>query len=175
MNGVVLRCSNCGTVQATPGECEACEAAPVRYFCTNHDPGIWSETSTCTRCGARFGEAASPSRAPARPAARPVPVVPDFEPEIEPGPASAPRHAPVYREDDPELTRVGARNPWVDLLVTASRLRRPTEFASDERDDAPVAAPLGGCVKRLFMLFLILAGLFILASMLVGGFLLQLL
>lgn len=39
MSGVVLPCSNYGTVQASTGECEACHEAEIRYFCTNHTPG----------------------------------------------------------------------------------------------------------------------------------------
>ena len=50
---VVLRCPNCGTTQATSGECEACHEAQVRYFCTNHEPGIWLTGPTCPQCAAR--------------------------------------------------------------------------------------------------------------------------
>lgn len=161
MTGVALRCPHCGTVQSTAGECEACHAGAVRYFCTNHDPGIWSDTPTCSQCGARFGAVVAP----------PVITlpVPDFAPEPE---RPAPRAPPLLREDVPY--REVARNPWVDLLVTASRMRRPASFAPETSDGLPIAAPLGGCVKRLLMLFLVLAGLFVLGALLVGGFLLQL-
>ena len=36
MSGVVLRCPNCGTTQAGPGECEACHEAEVAYIL--HEP-----------------------------------------------------------------------------------------------------------------------------------------
>ena len=51
---VVLRCPSCGTTQATPGECEACHEAQVRYFCTNHEPGLWLDGTSCPS-GARRG------------------------------------------------------------------------------------------------------------------------
>jgi hypothetical protein len=59
---VVQRCPNCGTTQATPGDCEACHEAHVRYFCTNHEPGIWLAGRACPQCEAR-------SALPARPTA----------------------------------------------------------------------------------------------------------
>src|SRR3954470_6767895 len=67
---VVLRCPNCGTTRATPGECEACHEAQVRYFCTTHSPGLWLAGPTCPTCGATFGAAPAPPRSvrPARPA-----------------------------------------------------------------------------------------------------------
>ena len=45
MNVVVLRCTNCGTTQATPGECEACHEAIVRPYCGNHEPGRGSQNA----------------------------------------------------------------------------------------------------------------------------------
>jgi len=62
---VVLRCPDCGTSTSASGECEACHQAQVRYFCTNHTPGLWLDASTCPSCGARFGD---PARGPSRPA-----------------------------------------------------------------------------------------------------------
>src|SRR6187549_2672541 len=77
---VVLRCPNCGTTRATPGECEACHEGSVRYFCSNHQPGLWLSEPTCAKCGAAFGQ---PARAPSatrprplRPAARAAAVAP---------------------------------------------------------------------------------------------------
>ena len=55
---VVLRCPTCGTTQGHAGECEACSEGEVRYFCTNHDEGIWLDGPVCSRCGAKFGDAA---------------------------------------------------------------------------------------------------------------------
>ena len=51
MSNVVLRCPNCGTTQNAPGECEACHEEQVRYFCTNHNPGQWLESSKCPQSG----------------------------------------------------------------------------------------------------------------------------
>ena len=59
---VVKRCPNCGTTQAAAGECEACHEGQVRYFCTNHEPGVWLAGPTCPQCDAR---AALPARPPA--------------------------------------------------------------------------------------------------------------
>jgi hypothetical protein len=67
MSGVVLRCANCGSAQASAGECQTCHGAAVRFFCSNHDPGHWLDGSTCPECGARFGTV-SASAAPAAPA-----------------------------------------------------------------------------------------------------------
>ena len=53
---VVLRCPTCGTTQGHAGECEACSEGEVRYFCTNHDEGIWLDGPVCSRCGAKFGD-----------------------------------------------------------------------------------------------------------------------
>ena len=61
MSGVVLRCPNCGTTKSATGECEACHEAQVRYYCTNHSPGRWLDTSACTQCGARFGDPPRPT------------------------------------------------------------------------------------------------------------------
>lgn len=74
MSGVVLRCPNCGTTKASPGECDACHEAEVRFFCTNHKPGLWLESTQCPDCGARFGQPAvssPPTPTPIPPQARP--------------------------------------------------------------------------------------------------------
>lgn len=105
MSGVVLRCPNCGTTRSAPGECDACHESAVRYFCTNHSPGRWLESSACGQCGARFGEAGrrmppggprpggpaappgasgGPQPAAGRPAATPRP--PSAEPTRRPAP-----------------------------------------------------------------------------------------
>ena len=64
---VVLRCPTCGTTQAHDGECEACSEGEVRYFCTNHDEGIWLDGPVCNRCAAKFGD--PPRKPPAPPRA----------------------------------------------------------------------------------------------------------
>ena len=58
---VVQRCPNCGTTQASAGECEACHEGQVRYFCTNHEPGVWLAGRTCPQCEARAAITARPA------------------------------------------------------------------------------------------------------------------
>ena len=96
---VVLRCENCGTTKATPGECEACHQAPVRYFCTNHAPGLWLDSSTCPRCKARPAEPPSrriPDRGPAF-SDRTRPPAPVPAPTREATPAGTRAPAPTAR------------------------------------------------------------------------------
>lgn len=173
MTGVVLRCPNCGTVEANAGECEACHEAQVRYFCTNHTPGLWLDASSCAQCGARFGDVA-PAPASALPpidrslqtgATRTArPITP--EPEAGPWETSPPDAEPSAR----------APSPWVEMLAAAARASaaRRSERAGYE-DETPVRVRGGGCLKQLVLLALFLFGLFVLASLLLGGALLRLL
>ena len=176
MSRIVLRCPNCGTVQGAEGECEACREAPVRYFCTNHSPGLWVDSPSCPQCGARFGEPA-----PAREAPTPVP------PErararppvtIETGPAmdgSGDDFGPWGRESG------GTRPPSPDLgsLVAAmlgaaarSRRARGEPPGYDRREEIPPRRRRGGgCLGRLLMLVLLLFALFLLAPFLLGALL----
>jgi hypothetical protein len=173
MTGVVLRCPNCGTVEATAGECEACHEAQVRYFCTNHTPGLWLDASSCAQCGARFGDVAlAPTPAPSRidrsvrtdvrPKTRPITPEPEAGPwETSPPDAEPPARAP---------------SPWVEMLAAAARASaaRRSERA-DYEDETPVRVRGGGCVRQLVLLTLFLFGLFVLAPLLLGGALLRLL
>ena len=84
---VVLRCPTCGTTQGDAGECEACSDGEVRYFCTNHDEGIWLDSPVCSRCGARFGDPPRKPRPPQAPELTRPPGAPDFRP---PGRRGAP-------------------------------------------------------------------------------------
>lgn len=198
MTGVVLRCPNCGTTRATPGECEACHEAQVRYYCTNHKPGIWLEQPACGRCGARFGVAAPPRRAPPRSKSpgKPPPAPP---PRRSPTPAAPPPRTSAGRPKrveplgspwslDPRTRPGGARTPGRDSGAAAdplARLRDILEVAARGRRSpwgvprvpAPrPALPLLGCLFRLallifFLLLMATAGGF----MLVGGGLLHLL
>lgn len=70
MSAVMLRCPNCGTTRATPGECEACHEAQVRHYCNNHRTGLWLKSGTCGQCGAEFGALARPHRASKHPSRR---------------------------------------------------------------------------------------------------------
>ena len=113
---------------------------------------------------------------PRRPKRLPAtPFIVDAQPKVEPTVPSTPRRPPVYREDEPDRYRPSVRNPWVDLLISASRPRRPVDRVPDEAEGMPIASPLGGCVKLLFILFLVVTALFILVPLLVGGFLFQIL
>jgi hypothetical protein len=147
---VVERCPNCGTTSATPGECEACHEAQVRYFCTNHSPGLWLDARTCPGCGARFGEPAdpSPTLAPALPARMRSPA---------PAPAAAP--APLGEE---ELEVGGARMAlWQRLLAAAVRSRHLRTSAGVDPilpmpSRPPIGPGLGGCLKRFVLLAVLL-------------------
>ncbi|WP_262268632.1 hypothetical protein [Microvirga yunnanensis] len=190
MTGVILRCPNCGTSKATPGECEACHEAQVRYYCTNHKPGRWLDASVCPECGATFGD-------PVRPAARPVPPATPPHPRITVSPATPPRADPP-----PPRPRTGA-TPWgrrererppgpdprasdegaavrdmrtarmLEILRAASRAGRLSRGAPYATPEAPpVGAALGGCLMRFVILAMVLLVGFFLMLSLVGGSLL---
>jgi hypothetical protein len=171
VTGVVLRCPNCGTVQATDGECEACHEAQVHYFCTNHTPGLWLDASSCAQCGARFGDVAPVATlAPptidrgVRPGVTRKTGTTIPEPEAVPWTTSPPDVEPSAR----------APSPWLEMLAAAARASaaRRTERA-DYADEAPVRTRGGGCLKQLVLLALSLFGLFVLAALLLGGALLR--
>jgi hypothetical protein len=182
---VVQRCPNCGTTKATAGECEACHEAQVRYFCTNHTPGLWLKASTCPKCGARLGDAArdpsiarpipertrSPAAAPATPprtrsraaarASTPAPPHPYSRPapretrDSESG--SHKRWSPA--EEERFEPRVVPLPLWQMILQAAARARyMPSRTRYRERTPA-IGRMAGGCVKRLLvgMLLLFLA------------------
>lgn len=176
MSGVVLRCPNCGTAQSTEGECEACREAPVRYFCTNHAPGVWIDSPSCPQCGARFGDP-EPARVPPPPPERPRPRPPrTLEPdparvEEDYGPWGSPAGGPGP----------GAPRPSPDLgsLVAAmlgaaarSRRGRGEPASYEDYEAAPPRRRRGsGCLGRLLMLLLLLFALFLLAPFLLGALL----
>ena len=181
MNGVVLRCPHCGTVQPGTGECEACREAPVRYFCTNHAPGVWLDSAACPQCGARFGDPV-PAREPPSPPERPVPRPPRT---IEPGPdlGGAEDGLGPWGGGGPadRRGRGDGRPPSPDLgsLVAAilgaaarSRRGRGEGPAYEEYEEAPpMRRRGGGCLGRLLMLVLLLFALFLLAPFLLGALL----
>lgn len=105
MSGVALRCPTCGTTQNHEGECDSCYEDQVRYFCGNHDDGIWLDEASCAACGAKFGDL--PKKAPAPP--RRPPIVPPREsPRPDAGRAPPPRsrrpRRPGTPVPDPGLT-----------------------------------------------------------------------
>jgi hypothetical protein len=133
MSGVALRCPNCGTTQAGPGECDACHEAAVRYFCTNHNPGRWLDGPACSECGARFGDVgAAPHATPGPSAPRSVPA-PGGAARLPPTPEPA---APPSRTASPARPDTSAggpmsppartgRTPWLRRAPPPSEPRRP--------------------------------------------------
>lgn len=183
---VVLRCPTCGTTQGHVGECEACSEGEVRYFCTNHDEGVWLDGPECGRCGAKFGDAPkepAPARLPrvrTRPAGAPdfrAPgsrTAPDRPPEPDFGrrPSRRPEPAPVEPEVLPRTPSLG------DLLeeITRERARTRPRYEVEEVPWAEPPArrsgfPLGGCLVRIVgLVFLLIAAAIIFLFLLFGGF-----
>ena len=196
MSGVVLRCPNCGTTRAAPGECEACHEAQVRHYCTNHTPGRWLDACACPQCGARFGEPPRPPRAPAPAApvrapapvaaARPASPAALRSPYPSPGRPRAGGEASERRERLPPAAEaeVDSRDErpavrtttWHDLLRAAARAR-PVPPLPREAAPYPEAAPRrrgpGGCLLRVVLLFMFLFVAFATAPFLFGRALLQ--
>lgn len=169
---VVLRCPTCGTTRPSPGGCEACHEAQVRYFCTNHTPGLWVDAPTCPQCAGRFGEA---RRAPAPayvPPARTRPTA------VTRAPASTSPLPPPYSRVEPPSTR----DEWelrgsvpadraeglaigtsplallLNLLGAAAGPRRP----APERARSGLGRGLFGCLFQLLLgFFTLLSGLFL--------------
>lgn len=175
---VVQRCPNCGTTKATSGECEACHEATVRYFCTNHTPGLWLDAGTCPQCGARFGDPARRTSAPApalpvrkrppaparAPAAISVPP-PAYARAVPPKDSAdvwiSPERLPPAREE--ELEAGASRTAlWQKLLQAALRAREMRVRAAPDPDKPPIGRSAGGCLMRLVLfivlLFVALAG-----------------
>lgn len=162
MNGVVIRCRNCGTTQAALGECEACHEAHTQYYCPNHSPGRWLDADACSACGARVGV---PPREPVRPPARATPPRPPRA-AAPPGRPRRPLPAPD-REPEPDIVWSGpVRTPGdredLDPFGTAGRRPGlPLDAAL-----APVilkVAGVFGCLRRLVIVAIVLAILAVLA------------
>ena len=106
--------------------------AQVRYFCTNHEPGIWLTGPTCPQCAARSAHApVATKRAEARPSAvatevgaarrRPERPRPIDESALEPRPerpslwdALLRVGAPLAPRDPAPVSRAGG---WLKQLV----------------------------------------------------------
>lgn len=166
---VVLRCPHCGTTKATSGECEACHDAHVRYFCTNHKPGVWLEANSCPSCGARFGEpgsgasserrrrSAAPAPATKRPRA-PAPAPPVGYASVEPREVDErvpSRRRPAEYED--------ARSPGAagmallqHFLRAAVRTRYMPSRATRHHYEPRIRRGAGGCLKSLLLSGLLL-------------------
>ena len=187
MTGVILRCPNCGTSKTTPGECEACHEAQVRYYCTNHRPGRWLDASVCPECGAKFGDPVRPAARPVSPAAPPRPrttISPAAPPRADP-PLSPPRTSAKpwsrrewERSPGPDLGTGDERASvgdvrtarMLEILRAASRASRMSRRATYTTPEAPpVGAALGGCLMRFVILAMFLLISFFLMLSLVGG------
>jgi hypothetical protein len=150
---VVQRCPNCGTTKSTSGECDACHEATVRYFCTNHTPGLWLDTRTCPKCGAQLGE-------PAHRASAAAPALPARKRRPRP-PASTPAPPPPGADE----LEAGASSPTAllqKMLRAAVSARYMSRRAAPRREKLPI----GGCLMRLVLLVL-----FMLAALAGGLFL----
>ncbi|WP_227386001.1 hypothetical protein [Microvirga rosea] len=187
MTSVILRCPNCGTSKTTPGECEACHEAQVRYYCTNHKPGRWLDASVCPECGAKFGDPVRPAVSPVSPAAPPRPrttISPAAPPRAD-TPPSPPKTAakPWGRRDregspSPDLgtddESTSARDiraaRMLEILRAASRAGRMPRGATYTTPEAPpVGAALGGCLMRFVIVAMFPLISFFLMLSLVGG------
>jgi hypothetical protein len=190
MSGVVLRCPSCGTTKAAPGECDACHEAEVRYYCTNHTPGRWLDSSTCPQCGSQFGvperRPAAPPSPPARPRRpAPAPVAPAPTPSpaptrpkrrYTPWPPGGPwdrRPAPDEETEarlrrDPFRDALARRLP--DLLTEAARARRSAEAP----DMPPVGMAAAGCLRAVLLIALFFMLALFGLSMILGGAMIQL-
>lgn len=175
---VVQRCPSCGTTSTTPGECQACHEAMLRYFCTNHTPRVWLDASTCPQCGARFGD-------PAREASAPAPAIPPRKRAAAPARAPAPTSAPPPPSSPaaPHETRASVRSsasvrsnaarlpptaeerleagpprvaPWQRLLQAAVNARYVFPRAAPDPDRPPIGRVAGGCLMRLILLVVFL-------------------
>ena len=183
MSGVALRCPNCGTTQHHPGECDACSDAEVRYFCSNHDPGVWIDGPVCPRCGAKFGDA--PNREPERPpgstaGARTGSRARRAEPPPRATPAGVGRRpAPPSRSpiSDETLEEDIPTTPTLaELLAAMVERRRARREASEEevwtrspRERTSSGFPVAGCLLRIvlfaiFLFVLVFGGWFVLLT-----------
>jgi len=191
MTGVILRCPHCGTSTTTPGECEACHEAQVRYYCTNHQPGRWLDASACSQCGAKFGDPVRPAAKSAPPAASPRPrttITSATPPRADPPPlpprtSTKPwgrrvreRSPDLDAGDESTLTRDPRTARMLEILRAASRAGRMSRGAAyPTRETPPVGAALGGCLMRFVFLVMFLFIILTLMLSLLGGSFLQML
>ena len=175
MTGVVLRCPNCGTVRSTEGQCEACHEASVRYFCTNHAPGVWLESAACPQCGARFGDPTERKSAPVEaPITRPAIVRPpatrpaDDRSSIGPWDTEAP---PEYSPADDRAGRPDPLRVLLEAMMAASRARSARVERPRYEEVEPVRRRGGGCFGRLLMLIVLIIAFIVMAPLFLSAFL----
>lgn len=182
MSLVVLRCPNCGTTQAGPGECDACHEAQVRYFCTNHNPGQWLTSPKCPQCGAQFGIAEPVRSAPPPRAQRPTqPSVQPPAPKVAPPPPAAPvtrrrlnpweptSAPPASEERDVRTRRLR------DMIARPARHRGAPETPPYDMETLPVPVARAGCLGRALLLVVLALGLLLLLIVSAGGPFIQIL
>lgn len=180
MSVVVLRCPNCGTTKATPGECEACHEAEVAYYCTNHSPGLWLASPRCPECGAQFG---IPAVRPAPSGSETVAVRPQKErreSELRGSARSSStivgKGAPPRDDMEEEIRRRAAiRKAVLTRLPELLRPRRD-KSGSDEiyvPEAAHAGMALGGCFVRGILLGIFLLIALVFGALMLGGSLLH--
>ena len=174
MSGIVVRCPHCGTTQDAIGECEACHEATTRWFCPNHEPGLWLDAPLCPTCGARPGVPGARSRptpAPARPRA-PTP------PRSTPPPRRTPAREEIYTPEPPDAEPEVWSGPVYSPGDPRNRDPRFGDAPDAWRIDPSVVFPTAvrvvsvfGCLRRLVMIVLVLLVLFAIGFFgLFGGF-----
>jgi len=170
MTGVARRCPTCGTTQNHPGECEACSEGEVRYFCSNHSPGLWLDDPVCKTCGARFGDAPRKRPEPTRRAAPKAPTRARPRPESRPAmprraepPDTGPRRTPPRVAAPGDIPSIPS---LADVLVDMLEEGKRTHDTIDEVPRRePIAAaprrpfPILGCLTRLALFVLLLIAL----------------
>jgi hypothetical protein len=184
---VVLRCPTCGTTQGDPGTCEACSDGEVRYFCTNHDGGVWLNGPVCGSCGAKFGDPPRKPPTPRTPSVLTPPAgAPDFRPPsrraaTDPSSESAlgrrPRRAGPEEPVEPELlprtpSSLGELLKEMIEERARGRARYEVEDAWARRPAEPRRSglPLAGCLVRIVgLVFLLIAAAIIFLFLLFGS------
>lgn len=145
---VIQRCPSCGTTQPASGVCTTCHEAEVRYFCTDHTPGVWLDGPTCPR------SAEHPARRPEPPRSRAARSDSARSAVTEPAaiPISSPRARLAIEADRPSFPAVAADTPalWESVLRGAMVARRGSESVTR------ASSWLSKLVRRLVMIALLL-------------------
>lgn len=154
---VVQRCPNCGTTQSAAGECEACHEAQVRYYCTNHEPGLWLSGRTCPQCEARAAATARPiASASALPSHAP-PAAPRVA-----AAASTHEHERLHPVDGGSLDLSTPRPPFWEKLLRGAVFERPASRpakATPEPERVSVREAGGFLMRLALRLALVVVGL----------------
>jgi len=191
---VVIRCPKCGTTSTSLGECDACHDAQVRYFCTNHEPGLWLETRTCPACAARREEvirrpsvvastvpvrrssvpARAPRSLPSPPHARPDPYAREA-PEVARFPSSDRWDDERLHAADEELAPIALRGPMWQKILRAALVARSMRLPAAPVSEGRSLRRLGGCLVRLLLMAVVLIAALVSGLYLYGRSLLELL